>query len=69
MRDMEVTEKPQVSRPRVIHGPHRIRVSGAPTRPALPEAQVVPIITTAEFELAGEEFEVPVEFVTLETPK
>lgn len=63
---MDFSEKPQIRRPRVIHGPHRIRVSGvAVAAPELPVENVVPTYIAGDTELAGNIVEFPMEFVTI----
>ena len=63
---MDFSNKPQARRPRVVHGPHRINLSGvAMPVPELPVEDVSPTFLVGVTELAGEVIEVPIELVTL----
>jgi hypothetical protein len=63
---MDLTEKPAIARPRVVHGPHRIRLSGIPAgRPASSDV-TPPTVVVGESEIVTETEEVTVQIVPLE---
>lgn len=66
---MDLSQKPLVSRPRVIHGPHRIRLSGVIRTQPIPREEVLPGSTAAESELVGETVDIPMETFSPEEPK
>lgn len=69
MLPMEMSEKPQARRPRVLHGPHRLHMSGVATRPSAPEGNVVPTVPAAEPEIVTSAVEISVELIPLDEPK
>ncbi len=66
---MEQSEKVLARAPRVLHGPHRLHMSGVVTQPALPTSDVPPTLVAGDYQIASEQVEILVEFVTIEEPK
>lgn len=62
---MEQSEKLLAKRPRVLYGPHRLRMSGVAARPSLPEENVSPTLVAGDFETATETVEISVELIPL----
>lgn len=66
---MEQSEKLLDRGPKVLHGPHRLLMSGVAGQPTFTEGTVSPTVAAGESEIAAEVVEIPVELVLLEEPK
>lgn len=66
---MEQSEKLLARGPRVLHGPHRLRMSGVVAHPVLPKGDVSPSVAAGESEIASETVEIAVELIPLDEPK
>lgn len=66
---MDISEKLVPSRPRVVHGPHRLRMSGIARQPNPVAGEVMPAVVVGESEIASGVVEVVVETIPLDEPK
>ena len=66
---MERSEKPQAPGPKVLHGPHRMRLSGIAPRSAAPAVEFVPIVQVDDPQVVSMTVEIPVESIALDIPK
>ena len=66
---MEISEKPQAQKPRVVHGPHRLRISGVAPQTLVPRDQVMPTIVIGDSEIVSTAVEIQVELIQLDEPK
>ncbi|MCI0352938.1 MAG: hypothetical protein L0Z53_26245 [Acidobacteriales bacterium] len=66
---MDLSEKSLPRRPRVLHGPHRLRMSGVAARPSLPQGEVAPTVVAGDAETVTETVEISVELIPLDEPK
>lgn len=69
MAYMEMSEKVQVRKPRVVHGPHRLRVSGVAPRSSAPVGEEMPTVSAGEPEIVTTPVEISVELIPLDEPK
>ena len=65
---MEMSEKPNLKHLQVVHGPHRLSLSGV-TRGYVVNDQLAGIITAGDSEIAGEVVDVPIQIIQLEEPR
>ncbi len=66
---MEISEKPKVPTRRVIHGPHRLRMSGVAPLSPVPAEEVIPTVDASNFEIVTTAVEISVELIPLDEPK
>lgn len=66
---MQSAEKQAPRQTRVLHGPHRLRVSGIAPNIILPEGDVVPTVHASDSEIAGDVIAIAVEFIPVEQVK
>ena len=66
---MEMSEKRQALRPQVLHGPHRLRMSGVAVAPSAPVDIVMPTMAGEEPEIVTTAIEIAVELVPFDEPK
>lgn len=66
---MEISEKPQALRPRVVHGPHRLRLSGVAIAPFAPMDEIMPTVAGERPEIVSSTVEISVELVPFDEPK
>lgn len=63
---MELSEKPVVRKHRVLHGPHRIRLSGVPASRPKVEDTMPATVVVGEGEIVTETEDVTVQIVPLD---
>lgn len=66
---MEISEKPQAERPRVMYSPHRLHVSGVAAGPPAPVDMVMPEVIAGDSEIANRVVRIEVEVIPLDEPK
>lgn len=69
MDPMEISEKPQAHRLRVVHGPHRLRMSGVVPQWSVPAGEVMPTVAVGDFEIVTKAVEISVELIPLDEPR
>lgn len=53
----------------MLHGPHRLRISGVAGQPTLPQGEVAPTIAAGDNEIVADTVEISVEIIPLEAAK
>ena len=66
---MEFSEKPQAHRLQVVHGPHRLRMSGVALRSSVPADEVMLTVAAGDSEIVTTAVEISVELIPLDEPK
>lgn len=66
---MEISEKLQARKPRVLYGPHRLQMTGVAARPSAPTGEVMPTVVAGESEIVTSTVEITVELIPLDEPK
>ncbi len=66
---MEISVKLQAHKPRVVHGPHRLRVSGVAPQSSAPTAEVIPTVVASDFEIVTTAVEISVQLIPFDQPK
>lgn len=62
---MELSEKPQARKPRIQHGPHRLRQSGVVACPDVPTEYVAPTLVIGDSEIVSSAVDIMEEIVPL----
>ena len=62
---MELSEKLQARRPRVQHGPHRLRLSGVVVCPDAPNEYMAPALVVGDSEIVSSVVDIREELVLL----
>lgn len=68
MDPMEISEKPQAHRPRVVHGPHRLRMSGIVPQSSVPAGELMSTVAVGDFEIVTKAIEISVELISFDEP-
>jgi len=66
---MEMSEKPEARRPRVLYAPHRLRMSGVVPRPSVLVGEEMPTVSAGETEIVTTSVDISVELIPLDEPK
>jgi hypothetical protein len=62
-------EKPHFERLKVVHGPHRLRLSGVEPQIATVTEESLPFEDAGEFESVGAPFDLQIEVIPLQKPE